>query len=92
MTNNLGIFYEAQDRFDDAVTMYERVLAFREKRLGDDDPETRKVLMKLTKLYRAQGRHADAELTASRVPYRLPLTISDLFFFASEASTSKTED
>jgi len=54
--NNLAAAYQAAGRFDEAIALFERTLADRERLLGADDPGTAK-----TRDYLAAARRAAAQ-------------------------------
>jgi tetratricopeptide (TPR) repeat protein len=58
--NNLATAYRAVGRFADALPLYERTLADRERLLGPDHPSTLTSRSNLAGAYRAVGRLADA--------------------------------
>jgi tetratricopeptide (TPR) repeat protein len=59
--NNLAEMYIDRHRFVEADPLLKRVLAIKEKRLGDQDREVAKDLDRLAAVYYRQGRYAQAE-------------------------------
>jgi tetratricopeptide (TPR) repeat protein len=59
--NNLAALYQAQGRYADAVPLFKRCLAIREKARGPNHPDVANALNNLAGIYQAQGRYADAE-------------------------------
>ena len=60
--NNLAGAYESAGRLDEAITLYEEVLADRVRLLGDDHPQTLTSRNNLAGAYKAAGRPDDAEV------------------------------
>ena len=64
--DRLAAAYEAAGRQSDAIAMYERALAERERGLGPGHPDTLATRSNLARAYRAAGRGADAVRLAER--------------------------
>ena len=59
--NNLAGLYADQGRYAEAIPLYERALAIKEKVLGPEHPDVALSLNNLASLHRDQGRYAVAE-------------------------------
>ncbi len=59
--NNLALLYRAQDRFEEAESLYQRSVSIKEQALGPDHPALAASLNNLANLYRDQGRYEEAE-------------------------------
>jgi tetratricopeptide (TPR) repeat protein len=59
--NNLALVYEDQGRYDEAETLYIKVLEIRRRVLGEGHPNTPDSMNNLGNLYRKQGRYEEAE-------------------------------
>ena len=60
--NNLAYAYRSAGRLDQAIPLYEEVLADRVRLLGDDHPQTLTSRNNLAGAYKAAGRPDDAEV------------------------------
>ena len=58
--NNLAFAYRSVGRFDEAIELYERVLADQERVLGPDHPDTLTVRNNLAFAYHSAGRFGEA--------------------------------
>ena len=58
--NNLAAAYRLVGRYREAVDLFEKVFAVREKRLGPEHPETLTSLNNLAVAYRLAGRLTEA--------------------------------
>src|ERR1700730_1494241 len=58
---SLGVVYDAQGKSTEALPLYKRALAIREKALGPDHPNVAASLDSLAGVYLAPGRYAEAE-------------------------------
>jgi tetratricopeptide (TPR) repeat protein len=65
--NNLARLYEAQGRYAEAETIYERSLAMMEKTLGPEHPELSESLNNYTAFLRKMGRDAEAAKIEARL-------------------------
>jgi tetratricopeptide (TPR) repeat protein len=55
-----------QGRYSEAIPLVQRILAIREKSLGDGHPNVATWLNNLAEMYKEQGRYTDAELLFKR--------------------------
>lgn len=60
LSTNLGFYLQIVGAYSDALPLYERALAVRERVLGSDHPDTASSLNNLASLYRAQGAYERA--------------------------------
>jgi tetratricopeptide (TPR) repeat protein len=58
--NNLALLYYAQGKYEEALPLYKRALAIREKVLGPGHPDVALSLNNLALLYYAQGKYEEA--------------------------------
>jgi tetratricopeptide (TPR) repeat protein len=58
--DGLAAAYEAANRLDEAISVYERTLAERQQALGNDHPDTLTSCGHLGRVYAAAGRHGEA--------------------------------
>ncbi len=61
LLNNLAQLYHVQGQYAEAVPLYQRALAIREKALGPEHPDVAQSLNNLAGLYDEQGHYAHAE-------------------------------
>ncbi len=64
--NNLAALYQAQGRYAEAETLYERSLAIREKALGPEHPDVAQSLENYAALLRGTARADEAERMETR--------------------------
>jgi tetratricopeptide (TPR) repeat protein len=58
--NNLAALYDNQGKYEQALPLYERSLAIREKVLGEHHPDVAQSLNNLAALYYNQGKYEQA--------------------------------
>ena len=59
--NDLARVYQAQGKYAEAESLYQRALVINEKALGPEHPHTVNNLNDLAVLYKYQGKYAEAE-------------------------------
>jgi tetratricopeptide (TPR) repeat protein len=64
--NNLAGLYRAQGKLQEALPLYQRALAIREKALGPNHPNVVSVLTNYAATLRRLGRHTEAEALVKR--------------------------
>jgi tetratricopeptide (TPR) repeat protein len=83
LLNQCGYFLNERARYGEALPLYERALAIREKALGAEHPWTATSLNNLAALYKAQGEYGKAEPL-----YERALAITEKALGAEHPSTA----
>ena len=85
--DNLANLYKNQGKDEEALPLYQRALAIREKALGPEHPETARTLNNLANLYSVQGKDEEA------LPlYQRALAIREKIFGLDHPFTKSTRD
>jgi CHAT domain-containing protein/tetratricopeptide (TPR) repeat protein len=66
MFNNLGVAYHRNGDRENALSLYERALAFRERAFGENSPDVAETLLNLAGLHHDAGEYAEAEAMITR--------------------------
>ncbi len=84
----------AARNYAEAIPLAERLLEARERRLGRDHPDVVETLLILARLYRAQGRHAEAEAFEKRADSsrRIAAQAAEESRSASQEATRRAEE
>jgi tetratricopeptide (TPR) repeat protein len=69
---NLAAAYEAAGRWDQAIPLYEELLAYREQLVGHNDPFAQRARDDLVRVYRSAGRPDEAAALSEAGPRRPP--------------------